>query len=184
MEFVIGITGASGAIFSVDLLKRLREHATSLILSRWGRYVVREETGLGDKDLGRLATRVFSDDDLAAPSSSGSNPFDAMIILPCSMSTLAKIACGVGDTLITRTAQVALKERRRLVLVTRESPMGTIHLEQAAKLSQVGAIIAPLSPLFYHNPLTIEHLVEHFNRKLLALLGAGQALPWRADELE
>ena len=123
-RILVGVTGASGAPYAVALLRRdLGE--VYLALSQWGRMVMREETGLREADLRLLVRRVFSDKDLANPFSSGSNAFDAMVIVPCSLTTMAKIAAGIGDTLITRSAMVALKEKRKLVLVVREAGVST-----------------------------------------------------------
>ena len=183
MRMVIGMTGASGAIFGVDFLRRCPGEKF-LILTKWGRYVLKEETGLTEHHLAEHVKRSFSDDDLSAPFASGSNPFDALVILPCSISTMAKIACGLGDTLLTRAAQVALKERRKLIIGLRETPLSTISLEQAYKLSQAGAIVMPISPPFYHKPQSIEEMVEQFNGKVLSLLGVEGALAWKPEALE
>ena len=183
MRTVIGMTGASGAVFGVDFLRRCPGEKF-LILTKWGRYVLKEETGLTEHHLAEHAKRSFSDDDLAAPFSSGSTPFDALVILPCSVSTMAKIACGLADTLLTRAAGVALKERRRLIVCLRETPLSTIHLEQAHKLSQAGAIVMPIAPPFYHKPQTIDEMVEQFNAKVLSLLGFETALAWKPEALE
>ena len=183
MRIVVGMTGASGAAFGVELLRRCQAEKF-LILTKWGRYVLKEETGLTEHHLAEHVKRSFSDDDLSGPFASGSTPFDALVILPCSISTMAKIACGLGDTLLTRTAQVALKERRKLILCVRETPLSTISLEQAFKLSQAGAIIMPLSPPFYHRPKTIEDMAEQFAGKVLNLLGLEPALAWKPEALE
>ena len=183
MRIIVGMTGASGALFGVDFLRRCREEKY-LILTKWGRYVLKEETGLTEHHLAEHVKRSFSDEDLAAPFSSGSNPFDAMVILPCSASTMCKIACGIADTLLTRTASVALKERRKLIICLRETPLSAIHLEQAATLSQAGAIVMPLSPPFYHKPQTLDEMVEQFNNKVLSLLGLETALAWKPEALE
>ena len=183
MRVVIGMTGASGAMFGVDFLRRC-DAEKYLILTKWGRYVLKEETGLTEHHLAEHVKRTFSDEDLAAPFSSGSNSFDALVILPCSISTMAKIACGLGDTLLTRTAQVALKERRKLILCVRETPLSAISLEQAHKLSLAGAIVMPLSPPFYHQPRSLEDLAEHFSAKVLGLLGQETALAWKPEALE
>lgn len=183
MRIVVGITGASGSIFGVDFLRRAQAEKF-LILTKWGRYVLKEETDLTEHHLAEYVKHSFSDDDLSAPFASGSTPFDALVILPCSISTMAKIACGQGDTLLTRTAQVALKERRKLILCLRETPLSTISLEQAYKLSQAGVIVMPISPPFYHRPQTIEQMVEQFNGKVLGLLGLESALAWKPEALE
>ena len=183
MRIVVGITGASGAIFGVDFLRRCPAEKY-LILTKWGRAVLQEETGLTEHHLAEHVKRTFRDEDLSAPFASGSNPFDALVIIPCSVSSMAKIACGIGDTLLTRTAQVALKERRKLVIVVRETPLSTIALQQAHILSQSGAIIMPLSPPFYHRPQSLDQMVEHFTAKLLGVLGFETALAWKPDSLE
>lgn len=183
MRVIIGMTGASGFIFGVDLLRRLQAEKY-LVLSKWGRYTLKEETGLTEHHLAEYVKRSFSEEDLAAPFSSGSTPFDAYVILPCSSSTMCKIAAGIGDTLTTRIAQVALKERRKLIIGLRETPLSTIHLEQATKLSQAGAIVMPLSPPFYHRPQNLEEMVEQFTSKVLNLLGVETAHAWKPEALE
>jgi 4-hydroxy-3-polyprenylbenzoate decarboxylase len=183
MRIVVGMTGASGAAFGVELLRRC-EAEKYLILTKWGRYVLKEETGLTEHHLAEHVKRSFADEDLSAPFASGSTPFDALVILPCSVSTMAKIACGLGDTLLTRTAQVALKERRRMILCLRETPLSTIHLEQAARLSQAGAIIMPISPPFYHHPRTLEEMVGQFADKVLSVLGVATSLAWKPEALD
>jgi 4-hydroxy-3-polyprenylbenzoate decarboxylase len=178
----VGVTGASGAPYALALLRRdIGE--VYLALSNWGRMVMREETGKGEADLQPLVRKIFSDKDLANPFSSGSNAFDAMVIVPCSISTMAKIAAGIGDTLITRAAMVALKERRRLVLVVREAPWPTSALENAARLSREGVVIIPASPPFYHVPESLDELIEQFIDKVVGVLGVEPERKWRADVL-
>jgi len=183
MRIVVGITGASGSTFGVEFLRRCPAEKF-LILTKWGRYVLKEETGLTEHHLAEHVKRMFPDEDLSGPLASGSNPFDALVIVPCSITTMAKIACGLGDTLLTRTAQVALKERRKIVLAIRETPLSTIALDQAHTLSQAGVIIMPISPPFYHRPQTIEQMVEQFTEKLLSLLGFETSLAWKPEALE
>lgn len=183
MRIVVGMTGASGAIFGVDFLRRCPGEKY-LILTKWGRYVLKEETGLTEHHLAEHVKKSFSDEDLTAPFSSGSTPFDALVILPCSVSTMAKVACGLADTLLTRAAGVALKERRRLIVCLRETPLSSLHLEQAHRLSQAGAIVMPISPPFYYKPQTLDEMVEHFNAKLLSLLGLETTLAWKPEALE
>ena len=183
MRLVVGITGASGALFGVEFLRRCPAEKF-LILTKWGRYVLKEETGLTEHHLAEHVKKSFSDEDLSAPFASGSTPFDALVILPCSISTMAKIACGLGDTLLTRAAQVALKERRKLIIGLRETPLSTISLEQAHKLSLAGAIVMPISPPFYHRPQTIEEMVGQFTDKVISLLGFETALAWKPEALE
>ena len=183
MRIVVGMTGASGSIFGVEFLRRCSAEKY-LIVTKWGRYVLKEETGLTEHHLAEHVKKSFSDDDLSAPFASGSTPFDALVILPCSISTMAKIACGLGDTLLTRAAQVALKERRKLIIGLRETPLSTIALEQAYKLSLAGAIVMPISPPFYQKPQTIEEMVGQFTDKVLSLLGFETALAWKPEALE
>jgi 4-hydroxy-3-polyprenylbenzoate decarboxylase len=183
MRTLIGMTGASGAKFGVEFLRRCPGEKY-LILTKWGRYVLKEETGLTEHHLAEHVKKSFSEDDLSAPFASGSTPFDALVILPCSVTTMAKIASGIGDTLLTRAAEVALKERRKLILCVRETPLSTIALEQAHRLSQAGAVIMPLAPPFYHKPQTIEEMVSQFADKVLGLLGVETALAWKPEALE
>ena len=183
MRVVVGMTGASGSIFGVEFLRRCPAEKY-FILTKWGRYVLKEETGLTEHHLAEHVKKTFSDDDLSAPFASGSTPFDALVILPCSVSTMAKIACGLGDTLLTRAAGVALKERRKLILGLRETPLSAIALEQAHKLSLAGAIVMPISPPFYQKPQTIEEMVGQFTDKVLSLLGFETALAWKPEALE
>ena len=183
MRVVIGITGASGAIFGVEFLRRCNAEKY-LILTKWGRYVLKEETGLTEHHLAEHVKKTFADDDMTAPFASGLPPFDALVVVPCSISTMAKIACGLGDTLLGRVAQVAMKERRKIILALRESPLSTLSLEQAHKLSELGVIIMPLSPPFYHKPQTLQELVEHFTDKLIGELGMDTHYAWRPEALE
>ena len=182
-RYLIGMTGASGAIHGVDFVKRCPGEKY-LVLSDWARQVLHSETGLKPSDLEPHVKRVFADSDLAAPFSSGSNHHDGMIILPCSSSTLAKIATGIADTLITRAAAVALKERMRLVLCLRETPLSTIALRNAHELSREGVVIMPISPPWYRTPKSLDELVSGFTGKLLALLGEDAGPGWREEELE
>jgi 4-hydroxy-3-polyprenylbenzoate decarboxylase len=184
MRIVLGITGASGSIFAVEFLRRLSGEDVFLILSRWGKSVLHQETGLTPENLATFAKRIFSNDDMNAPLASGSNPFDAMVILPCSAATLGKIAHGIGDNLITRCAEVALKERRRLILCLRETPLSTIDLENAHKLSLAGAVIMPVSPGFYHKPASLPDLIGGFVDKVRGVAGLPMEAGWRAKELE
>lgn len=183
MRTVVVVTGASGSVFAVDLLKRLPGEKV-LILTKWGKVVLREETGMAVSEMEALATQVFSDDDLAAPVSSGSNPFDAAVVMPCSASFLAKVSNGLGDTLGTRVCHIALKERRRLVLGLRESPLTGIALDNAARVSREGAIVMPVSPFFYLKPQSVEALVADFNDRVIqAATGASLEGGWRREDL-
>ena len=182
-RYLIGMTGASGAIHGVDFVKRCPGEKY-LVMSDWARHVLQEETSLKPSDLEAHVAKVFRDADLAAPFSSGTNRYDAMVIVPCSVSTLAKIAVGIADTLVTRAAAVALKERMRLVLCVRETPLSTIALENMAKLSREGAIVMPISLPYYRGAHELTPLVEAFTDKVLALLGEPTGKGWREDELE
>ena len=181
-RYLIGMTGASGAIHGVDFVRRCPGEKY-LVMSDWARHVLQSELSLMPSDLEPHVNRIFRDGDLAAPFSSGTNRYDAFVIVPCSVSTLAKIACGIADTLITRAAAVALKERMRLVLCVRETPLSTIALENMAKLSREGVVIMPISLPYYRGTRDLDTLVAAYTAKVLALLGEGADDGWRADEL-
>jgi len=182
-RYLIGMTGASGAAYGVDFVKRCPGEKY-LVLSDWARQVLHGETGLKPSDLEPHVKKVFLDNDLAAPFSSGSNRYDAYVILPCSVSTLAKIAVGIADTLITRAAAVALKERMRMIVCVRETPLSSIALENALKLARAGVTIMPVSPPWYRKPRSLDDLVAGFSSKLLTLLGEDGGPGWRDAELE
>ena len=182
-RYLIGMSGASGAAHAVDFLKRCPGEKY-LVLSDWARQVLHQETGLKPSDLEPHVRKIFLDTDLAAPFSSGSNRYDAYVILPCSVSTLAKIATGIADTLITRAAAVALKEHMRMVVCVRETPLSSIALESALKLARAGVTIMPVSPPWYRVPKSLDDLVAGFTSKLLALLGEDAGPGWRDEELE
>jgi polyprenyl P-hydroxybenzoate/phenylacrylic acid decarboxylase-like protein len=173
MRIIVAITGATGAVYGVRLLDALRELQieTHLVLSRWAEVTLVKETGLSAREFASTASVVYSRDNLGAPIASGSFRHDGMIIAPCSMKTLAAIRHGYAHELIVRAADVTLKERRRLVLLTRETPLSDIHLENMLALSRMGAIIAPPVPAFYCNPRTIDDLVDHTIGRVLDLFG-------------
>ena len=183
MKVVVGITGSSGAVYALDFLRKCPAQKF-LVVSSWGKVLLRDELHMSDKDLKPYVHRMFSDDDLTAPMASGSNSFDAFVIIPASTSTLGKIASGYGDTLITRTAQVCLKERYRLIICLRETPLSTLTLEQCAKLSGYGAIIMPISPPVYFVPKSVDDYVGAFTEKVLGQIGLRTAKGWRAEEFE
>jgi 4-hydroxy-3-polyprenylbenzoate decarboxylase len=182
MRTIVAITGASGAVFGLELLSRLPGERFA-ILSRWGQHVLREETGLGREEVAARATRLFTDSDLSAPLASGSNAWDAMVVLPCSTSTVGKIASGIADSLVTRAAAVTLKEGRRLVLCPRETPLSAVTLRQLADLARDGVTVMPVSPGWYDRPATLEDLVTSFVDRVLQVLGVEQPGGWRAAEL-
>ncbi|MBI3129588.1 MAG: UbiX family flavin prenyltransferase [Candidatus Tectomicrobia bacterium] len=180
MKLVVGITGASGALYGVRFMEVLREAypdvETHLVISKAGLRVLQHETGLDLKDLGAWASVVHPEGDIGARPASGSAGFDAMAVIPCSMKTLGQIAAGTGDNLVGRAADVILKEGRRLVLVPREMPLSAIHLENMLKLSRLGVMILPASPGFYFGPKTLDDLVNHVVGKTLDSLGLEQKL--------
>jgi 4-hydroxy-3-polyprenylbenzoate decarboxylase len=183
MKIVVGITGSSGAVYALDFLKKCPAKKY-LVISAWGKVLLRDELDMSEKDLKPYVERIFSDDDLTAPMASGSNTFDAFVILPASTSTVGKISSGIGDTLITRTAQVCLKERNRLIVCVRETPMSTLSLEQCARLSGYGAVIMPVSPPLYFVPTTVDEYVGAFTDKVLKQIGVRNTKGWRAEEFE
>jgi 4-hydroxy-3-polyprenylbenzoate decarboxylase len=183
MRILIGLTGASGHPVAVEFAKRCPAEEKYLVASRWGKAVLTSETGLTVEALAPHVKKVFSDDDLYAPFASGNTPLDALIVVPCSVSTVGKIAAGIGDTLLTRTAQVMLKERRKLILAIREAPLSSIALENCLKLSRDGALIVPLSPPFYTNPKTLDDIVRDMTDKLLSAVGYPSGKPWNEKEL-
>jgi 4-hydroxy-3-polyprenylbenzoate decarboxylase len=173
MKIIVGITGATGAIYGVRLLERLREAGveTHLVISRWGARTLIHETPYSREDVEALASVSYPPGDMGAAISSGSFRTDGMIIAPCSAKTLAAIAHGYGDNLIHRAADVVLKERRRLVLAVREAPFSDIHLENMLKLSRMGAVVLPPLPAFYNHPRTIDDLVDHSVSRMLDQFG-------------
>jgi len=177
------MTGASGSLFGAEFLK-ICPGEKYLVCSRWGKSVLAQETGLTLEDLAPYSRKVFSNEDLASPLASGANDFDAMVIVPCSVSTLSKIACGISDSLMTRAASVALKEKRKLILCLRETPLSAIVLENALRLSQSGAVIMPLIPSFYQNAYTIKDLAVLFAQRIARLIDpAVPAEGWKEEAL-
>ncbi len=175
MKLIIAVTGASGSIYARTLLNQLSALRTShkvlvagVVFSEKGKKVWAHETGAGPTG---LPFKVYNNDDFDAPFASGSSLCDAMIVCPCSVGTVGRIAGGLADTLIARAADVMLKERRRLILAVRETPLHLIHLRNMELLTQAGAIIAPASPSFYSHPKTIEELAKTVTDRLLQLAG-------------
>ena len=154
MRLIVGITGATGSIYGVRVLERLREAGveTHLVISRWGARTLLHETPYSKEQVESLATQSYNPADMGAAISSGSFRTDGMIVAPCSAKTLGAIAHGFGDNLVHRAADVILKERRRLVLALREAPLSDIHLENMLKLSRMGAVVMPPVPAFYTLP--------------------------------
>jgi flavin prenyltransferase len=158
-KIIIGVTGASGSIYADRLLIHLRElgQEIHLVQTEMGKKVGAFE---GYPNIAQKADRVYDNEDFFSPIASGSYRHQGMVVLPCSMGTLGKIAHGTGDTLLIRAADVCLKERRKLIIVPRETPMSSLHLQNQKGLSDMGAVIIPANPFFYHRPTTIEELVD------------------------
>jgi 4-hydroxy-3-polyprenylbenzoate decarboxylase len=174
MRLVVAMTGASGAVLGIRLLERLRDVPsveTHLVISRWARQTIRLETTRTASEVASLADHVYHPGDQAAPISSGSFLTDGMLVVPCSMKTLAGIRAGYCDSLITRAADVTLKERRKLVLVVRETPLSEIHLENMLSLARMGVSILPPVPAFYAMPSTIEDVVDNIVARALDQFG-------------
>lgn len=173
MRLIIGITGATGTIYGVRLLERLRESGaeTHLVISRWGARTLLHETPYTREQVEALATIAYAPGDMGASISSGSFRTDGMIIAPCSAKSLAAIAHGYGENLIHRAADVVLKERRKLVLAVREAPLSSIHLENMLALARMGAMVMPPLPAFYNHPRTIEDIVDYTVARLLDQFG-------------
>ena len=182
-RLIVGVTGATGVVFAVRLLEMLRDEGIErhLILSKWAARTLLHETPYTAEDVQCLATRSYRPNDQGAPVSSGSFLSAGMVIVPCSMKTLASIAHGHGDNLIHRTADVMLKERRKLVLVVREAPFNDIHLENMLKLSRMGVVICPPVPAFYHRPSTLDELIDHTVVRILDQFGIHLEIPGRWD---
>jgi len=165
-RILVAVTGASGAAYARRLIEVLGARA-EVILSREAEAVIKFETGMGPGQFAEGAHRVYRGDELAAPPASGSHRFSALVVVPCSGTTVAKIASGIADNLVTRAAAVALKERRTLVLVPRETPISTIALENLLKLAHAGAVVLPASPGFYGRPREVGDLVDFIVARIL-----------------
>ena len=180
MQILIGVSGASGAAYARRLIEVLGESA-EVILSKDAEAVIKFETGLTAKEFTRGARRVHRGDDLAAPPASGSHRFDALVIVPCSGTTVAKIASGIADNLVTRAAAVALKEQRKIILVPRETPLSAIALENLLELARLGVVVLPASPGFYGKPAKVSDLVDFVVARILDHLGVEHKLGPRWD---
>lgn len=189
---VVGITGASGAPYAVRLLQQLvsANRTVSLIVSKYGLRLLDAEMGIGSMEALRTAVgtaewdscvRIYSNDDRGAPPASGSALTSGMIVCPCSMGTLSAISVGSSRSLIERAADVTLKERRKLVLVPRETPLSAIHLGNMLRLTRAGAVIMPAAPGFYNRPKQISDLVDFVVARMLDQLGVEQKLVKRWD---
>ncbi len=194
---VVGITGASGALYAVRFLKAALEAGLELevVVTAWGQRLLLEECGLNLKadELGAWldarygpvqrtgSVRVHREGDLGASIASGSQLWEGMVVIPCSMKTLADIALGVSSNLLTRAADVTLKERRRLVLVPRETPLQLAHIENMRRVTLAGAVVLPAMPAFYFGPRSLEDLADFIAGRALRLLGVDRPLvpPWK-----
>ena len=182
-RLIVAMTGATGTLIGVRLLQMLQETdvETHLVMSKWAARTLVHETSFAPEDVQRLATCVYAPTDQGAAIASGSFLTDGMIVVPCSMRTLAAIAHGFGDTLIHRAADVILKERRKLVLAVREAPLSDIHLENMLKLSRMGAVICPPMPAYYTRPQTVDDIVTWSAARLLDQVGIHVASTARWD---
>ena len=178
-RLVVGITGATGAIYALHLLRRARALGvqTHLVVTPAGVLNVHHELGLDRGQIEALADHSYAPGDIGACLASGSFDVAAMVVAPCSMKTLASIALGFADNLVSRAADVALKERRKLVLMVRETPLNLAHLRNMTAVTEMGAIVFPPLPAFYHRPASIDELVDETIERVLALLGIDEAKP-------
>ncbi|MCU0774735.1 MAG: UbiX family flavin prenyltransferase [Ideonella sp.] len=178
-RIVVGITGATGAVYGVRLLERLRECGaeTHLVVTPAGVLNLHHELGLDRKSVEALADHAHAPGDVGATIASGSFATQAMVIAPCSMKTLAAVAHALSDNLLTRAADVTLKERRRLVLLVRETPFNLAHLRNMTAVTEMGGVVFPPLPAFYHRPDTVQALVDDTIERVLALLGVDTAHP-------
>jgi 4-hydroxy-3-polyprenylbenzoate decarboxylase len=178
LKIVVCITGASGAIYGVKLVEALKQTGNEvyLVVSEHAESIIEHETGVAIDTLRAHVHAHYSNSDLGADIASGSVTYEACVIVPCSMNTLAKISCGIADNLITRVASVCLKEKRKLILVPRETPLSKIHLEAMLKACDAGAIILPAMPGFYGKPERVDDLVNFIVGKVMDTLGIENAM--------
>jgi 4-hydroxy-3-polyprenylbenzoate decarboxylase len=186
-KIAIAITGASGSIYAKLLLEKLEElkdqmTELSIILSDNAKYVW--QTEIGNNDYDKFSGRYFSMKDFRAPFASGSAQYDALVIIPCSMGTLGRIAGGISNDLITRGADVMLKERKKLICVIRDTPYNLIHIRNMETVTLAGGIICPASPSFYSNPKTIEEAAQTVVNRVIDLIGlSSSSFRWGTSEL-
>ncbi|GAB4367935.1 MAG: UbiX family flavin prenyltransferase [Bryobacter sp.] len=188
-RIIVGISGASGSIYGVRLLEKLHARPdveVHLVLSRSGERTLFLETGRLAASLRALAHFHYAHEDIGARIASGSFPVDAMVIAPCSITSMSSLAHGITNNLLVRAADVTLKERRRLVLMVRESPLHLGHLRSMTALAEMGAILAPPVPAFYHKPETVLAIVDHSVERVLDLIGLPdpQAKRWQSETLD
>jgi 4-hydroxy-3-polyprenylbenzoate decarboxylase len=187
-RIVVGITGATGAVLGIRILDELSSLGvqTHLCVSHWGRMTIEHETAETLASVRARASYAYAPGSMGAAISSGSFPVDGMIIAPCSMRTLAAIAHGLGDNLIARAADVTLKERRKLVLVTRETPLNEAHVTNMLAVTRMGGVVAPPVPAFYNHPSSIDDVVDHIVARTLDQFGldAEGARRWTGNLLQ
>ncbi len=186
MKLTIAITGASGVIYGKRLLEELhnKKVETHLVISQAAKRIIKLELETSEKTLEKLANHVYEIDDWSSPIVSGSFIMDGMVIVPCSMKTLAGIASGFAENVILRAADVALKEQRKLILVPRETPLNIIHLRNMLDLAKQGAIIVPSMPAYYHKPKNIDDLVDFVVGRILDVLGIEHDLYQRWADIQ
>ena len=182
-RLIIGMTGSTGAIFGVRFLEALRQTdiESHLVISKWAQRTIEHETRHTVEQVRALATVVHSQSDMGASISSGSFITEGMVVIPCSMRTLAGIANGYGEHLVHRAADVILKERRPLVLVARETPLSQVHLENMLKLARMGVVMLPPMPAFYNHPQTVDDIVDHIVARVLDQFGIAAPFAKRWD---
>ena len=171
MEIVIGISGASGVGYGIRLLQVLQGSIIHLVITDSARKIIKVETDFSPEDVEDLADHVYAEDDFTAPIASGSYRFDAMVIIPCSMKTLAGVASGMSDNLIGRSAEICLKDRRRLVMVPRETPLSLIQLKNMVSVTEAGAVVLPACPAFYSRPQNLDDLIDVLVGRVLDSIG-------------
>ena len=178
MKIIVGISGGSGSIYALSLLKALKELKveTHLVVTNMGKAVMEHECGVTINELKKIASYFHDNDNLFAPIASGSFKVGGMVVVPCSMKTLSAIANGYSDSLLTRACDVTIKEKRKLVLVPRETPLSSIHLENMLKLSRIGVTVFPPIPGFYNHPESLEDIVLNITGRILDNLGIDNTL--------
>ncbi len=182
-RLIVGMTGSTGAVFGIRLLEALKhaEVESHLIISKWAQRTIEHETRHTVEQVRALATVVHSQGDMGASISSGSFITEGMVVIPCSVRTLGGIANGYGEHLVHRAADVILKERRRLVLVVRETPLSEVHLENMLKLARMGVVMLPPMPAFYNHPQTVDDIVDHIVFRVLDQFGIAASFAKRWD---
>lgn len=186
MRLIVGLSGASGVIYGIRFLQVLRKKniKTDLVVTNAAAGIIENETDLEVSDVLSLATRVHDIRNLESPIASGGFRSLGMVVIPCSMKTIAGIACGYADNLLLRAADVTLKEKRRLVLVPRETPLNVIHLRNMLSLAKAGAVILPAMPAYYYKPSTLDDLVDHVVGKVLDVFNVNHRLyaRWKGEQ--